>query len=249
MSLLGVSRLIAGCIGFGVAGLSLPQASAALVGALGQHPVVLRLPPSDGLSFEVMTLELSRAAHVAVGLERVVDPPLPGGIISDTRGQRSIAVTGMRLADALSLLLSAPQSAYGPARPQGYSVEWPSAKGVVHLSSLNAKTSFLMRRVASFELHGQPFSESLSAIHRALDPAFPTSVGSAGSVTGEAWRTPITVALTDATVRDVLDALALAHGDLSWYVRCRSDEGEYAGSTIGFASFDGSGVQVNARVH
>jgi hypothetical protein len=66
--------------------------------------------------------------------------------------------------------------------------------------------------------------------------------------TYEILERPISVSLKDATARDILDAIILANGEVSWTVEYGSSTAEYRGSWISLRTFNGSGRGLGAQI-
>jgi hypothetical protein len=161
-------------------------------------------------------------------------------------------LTGLSLTDAVQLLLR---------HDRRYLAR--TAGGVLNirpLGAIDAPDDFLNRVLPRFELDHRPLSEALHAVHLAVDPGYrlpPRHPGRLHTLTQRdperaavvraALDRPVTVSLTNSAVRDVLNAMAVADGEMWWYVSYRSNLGVYLESKITFAGFDNWAIAAEAQ--
>jgi hypothetical protein len=212
------------------------------------------VPFSSGSAFEAALLTLVESSGVPIGLERVIDEPLPPNVLRLPHASRSITLTGQRLGDALAAIITGAPP-YSPTAPApGYTYTWHEADGLVHVTPLSTRPTFLDTTVTEFELNGEPVGVAMFKIHRLFDPSYPDltvpgrksiTLGSPPSDSAEeqaaraTMRRPLSLSLKNVTVRQILDSVANSNGSVSWIVRCRTIDATYARSEIAFASLAG----------
>jgi hypothetical protein len=209
-------------------------------------PIVLQVPSGD--TFEVIrrVLEAAGAPH---GIEQA--PPIadaaPGdfGRVPD----RSVTLNGMRVGDALNTIVW-----------EDPRYEWIEADGRLLVRAVVARGGgALDARVERFAVIDVSFTDALGTLVDALDPSRPRpyvlrfglSLEVSGQepaprrVTHETSRYPrpaaprrrdderlITLALNGATLLEILNAIAQAHGELSWAVRYNAGGARLETATI-----------------
>ena len=179
----------------------------------------------------------------------MADPdPTPGLVLPRDRRQVPVVLTGRPLGDAIDLVIAAERGV--TARPlgmsqSGYHLTW--AGGIANISPLNTPT-FLDVVVPSFRIDDvDVVVAATSAVRHLMDPSHPErQSGILGNGTPDSRKAlqrllekRLTLSLRNVTVRQILNAIVLAHGGASWVVRYRSTAGAYEGCEIGVASFEG----------
>jgi hypothetical protein len=232
---------------------------ATLVGAeRSGAPIETMVPLTDASWFESVVLHVGAASHLAVGFERVLDEPLPPRYYRASPSPRRIVLTGLSLSDAMGALIAGAPELITSAQHAEYRFQWRAADGLLHVTPLSAQHTFLDTVLPEFRLSNQTVSAAMVAVHQALDPSYPdiASKGIGGSFPSSETDLAaarrrldeylalvdrrVTIRLTNATIRQILDAVASAHGSVSWVVRYRSLAGEYSGCQIAFYFPDAS---------
>jgi hypothetical protein len=179
--------------------------------------------------------EVGRATRAAVGLEQVPALPLPPRVVRKRTVESQTPLAGKRIGEILDLLVNAdPRYTW---RDRGSIIEI-APKDLVDSDPLNII-------IADFTLDNATVDAALVALHRVFDPAYsgPTGVVHTGirpSLDAEAQGTrPFTVHLHNSRLREVLNAIAVAHGDLMWFVGFTQAPAAVEHMTLEFVTFDG----------
>jgi hypothetical protein len=193
---------------------------------------------------------LASREHRVVGLELL--PGVPEVFPRDQPGTM-LALSGLSLLQAARLLAQ---------HDTRYAVQ-QDTNGVLSvrpLVSINSRDDFLNRVLPHFELKDQPLVTALDAIHQQLDPAYRATPrhlerldaldrnfpGRAARVRA-ALSKPITLSLDNRTVRDILNAVAIADGEMWWSVAYDKTSGAYHESRITFVGYDNWAIGAKAR--
>jgi len=237
------------CVGV-VASLALGPQEAQMARLVGNGAGNVRLAVirydvrSHGQYLEQTLLDAAATVRVPVGLERVRDAstswPQPGGM------EQATTLTGLALSDAFAEILAAGGLAPGAASGVR-GVSW--VNGVAEVSVLPPGRTFLDTEVPAFHLSNATIQDALEAVHRLLDGTRkPEGFGNAfGPAARQFSDRRFSLTLGRTTVRALLDAIVVAHGDASWVVRYRQASGDYAGCEIGARSFEGVAMTTSAR--
>jgi len=211
-------------------------------------PDVLRvqLPLGPGEWIHVIA-RLAGSQRRPVGLE-LLPTSAPG--LQETN--LALDLTGMSFAEALPLLIQ-----YDPRYVYR---EVDSVLEIQPARSVNNREDFLNIPVHQFILTNATIAEALTAVHQHLDPLYvepkrtmhglqqlETRMPARAREIRRGITKPISVNLTDTTVRRVLDHIARKHGEVWWRVECRSTVGDYRDSTIKFVGYDNWSVGASSR--
>lgn len=189
------------------------------------RPVVLEVPPGD-MTFNVIG-QVLQGAGVPHGIEQAPRMADVAPVDLARRPSRVVRLDGMRVGEALDTITR-----------EDPRYEWTEADGRILVRAAAARGGALDARVDRFALTDVSFLEALSALVRAIDPSRPQpdvmrfglSLEAGGQkpapADGSRGAEPrigaderlITLAMDGATLRDILDAIAQAHGELSWSV-------------------------------
>jgi len=128
---------------------------------------------------------------------------------------------------------------------------WRERGGVLEIGPVRRMTdgpnSPLNQVVPSFDVENGSAAEALTAVRRLFEPGYAGSkgfiasgppLGAAGIEQGERL---FSVHLKNATVREVLDAVVSAHGELAWFARYQGPEARADTLILRLQSFDGWG--------
>jgi hypothetical protein len=156
-------------------------------------------------------------------------------------------LTGLTIADTMDRLI-----------PMSSGYRWSVEGGILNVNSNQPLSgSICERRVQAFDVAGQGVMEAVAAVHRIFDPTYNINGSTIGSriVSRRAdtrakldaiemsrrvdYEKPIHVALRRTTVREILNAIALAHGGITWEVAYRAAPASYDNSTITVRGFGG----------
>lgn len=216
----------------------------------------LRVVPfaGDADNLEDALLSVASSAKIPIGLERVLDGPTQSRRPWPTT--RPIVLTGLTVDQALAQVLAAlPQPRVPGLPPNQYRLAW--VWGVARISAGDGKPTFLDMTIPLFQVDGVNIVEAVMAVHHLLDKSYSAkdqggaySGGPEGARYSEQLRSKhLTLSLQHVTIREVLDAIVLAHGGASWVVRYPSAAGEYSGCEIVIVSFEGlkSTLRAHAR--
>jgi hypothetical protein len=229
------------------------QQSSRVVGTMGGRDVVLYTPANYSRGIEHLVILASSAAGVPAGVEVVEDEPLGERIVNKVKNPQRTQITGRPLRDVLDLIISVVPPLVSAQPTDGYKFAWSESGGVIHVSPLVGRATFLDRTVAEFNADGLTFDQLLTALHRTQDPNHPepkpnpVKTGGFGanslprSERPEQFQGRFTLTRHNIRLRDLLDAIVIEHGGLSWAVRYRTPQGAYSGSAIWFHSFHGAG--------
>ena len=130
----------------------------------------------------------------------------------------------------------------GPARRY----EWDEVGGVLHVrpvSFRNNRSVVSNRLLASVNVSASGALDALHIVQRLLDP---TASGRSASIPpSKAPATvkpfvekPITVSVSNVTVRELLDQIATDHGSMSWVAEYQDVAGSMKGLKLSFVGFD-----------
>ena len=181
------------------------------------------------------------ARHTLVGIELlpsdVPNPPMP-----------DVALEDLSVAEAFDVLVA------GDPR-----YEWSEDDGVYNLRPRPEimPGSLLDTRVPQFALSETGVWDVLFAVHRVFDPAFKGHVPASRvnpSITEERQRRreaelarPISMTLSDVTVRHVLNEVVRTHGDIYWRVQYVGSPASSSNLLINLNGFDGWQAVAGAR--
>jgi hypothetical protein len=194
----------------------------------GGPVIALELPTNDATAFSTATSVLN-AAGVRSGAEGpALDLSVP--LVDFAKpAESAVTLTGLTLGDALDTI-----ARHCPR------LRWSEQDGLIVVRMSN-RDSFLDRPVRRFALTDAPPRAALEALIRVLAPSRVSADGVAGvaatSATVEAQLPPregrdVSLALTDVTVLEALNAVARANGALTWSVRYARAPASIATATI-----------------
>jgi hypothetical protein len=196
-------------------------------------------------------LDVTSAAGTSAGIELVVGLEYerrPGRVINFVRNPRQFLATGRTLSEALNALLAVVPDPETVERWEGHKVTWSESNGIVRVGHFAGRRTFLDETVPLFDVKDYTVVQLLTALHRITDPEHTEKTLSPGNPRSDPWLARrFTVSKRNSTVRELLDAIILTQGDLSWSVDYRSADGTYSKSVIAFHSFAGSGFARNAQ--
>jgi hypothetical protein len=149
--------------------------------------------------------QLSREARVPMGIEL-----LPTQSSADpriiTRPRPPVVVGPGKFSDALYLLLE---------RETDYAIVTTYAViDVAPRSLADSSTYFMNRPIDRFDVSGEGIYHAIGRLRRAFDPSFTPQDWAGGGA--ESMNKPMTLSMTRATPREILDRLVREHGGLSW---------------------------------
>jgi len=176
--------------------------------------------PLGPLSVETFLREASAVAHVAIGLETIPPIQLPPHVVfHPSRPMQMVPMGGKSMHGVIEALIEADRRY--ECHDLGSMLE------IAPTTQRNDPMDPLNRRVAEFALENKSVAEALDAVRRIFEPTYPGSVGTASSgppppdvaQTQEQQQRLFSVHVQRVTVREVLNAIVQAHGELSWIVR------------------------------
>jgi len=233
--------------------------SARQVGNYRGSPVGIFLPMPDGVAVEQALVNITRAAGVPLGLERVIDEPLPNGVRWVPRSPRKVTLTGMSLADALKLVTDeAPALRSTPPAPS-LKYTWTDTGNMILVSQIVGRSSFLDKVIESFDIRERTLPAAINAFHQQFDSGFKDAVSGLGKPPdrlenlGErapdyaVFKRPVSLSLKNTKAREVLSAIVRSVGDASWVVRYASIDASYQGCAVIASSSLGPAYVTSAR--
>jgi hypothetical protein len=208
------------------------RAADAILGSAGR-PIELEVPVGTG-TFRVIQQVLD-AARVPYGVEQAPESRASSPIDLASQPARTLALDGSSVREALNAIVR-----------EDPRYEWSEANGRVLVRAASARgTSALDARVERFAVRDVSYMEALGALVRGMDATRPQPTGGSVGMSMDADRAPpsakrpagghdrrITVTLARTTVLVVLEAIASAHGGLSWLVRYDDGESGFDHATI-----------------
>jgi hypothetical protein len=203
-----------------------------------------------------------------MGFERVLDEELPSRVVRVQRSFHRLALSGSRVSDGLNALIAAAPMLSSSSVTGPYAFSWREEAGLIHVTPIRGQHTFLDTVVPSFQVNQKSLPFALRQLHRILDPGYPEP-GPTGGNSGnlltarqgpgspprksydelqQELARPVSIALTNVTVRQILDALVLSHGGASWVVRYASGAASYPGCQIEVVTFDNLREPTHARI-
>lgn len=201
-----------------------------------QPPIVVELPVASGGTVDTLQ-RLLVMSGAPFGLEHA--PPQV-----ESEGEYSRTPTGIIAANGLPLRKALNRIAAADPR-----YGWQEANGRILVRSIAGRgpRGFLQRIVPVLELDRASVQTALESIARAAirrRPPAGIATGAAGTMTSVGAGIPtlsesepepyVSVSLRGATVLQALDAVANAHGRLSWVVRYETADGHDDGVSVTF---------------
>jgi hypothetical protein len=211
-------------------------------------------------AFEQQVRDAAHSAKVPIGIERIAEEPLRIGEKRPTLRRVEIPGVGRPLGELLDVLVSKAPPRQKAVPPDGQTFVWRESNGVIHVTPFGDRSTFLDTVITVFDIENRSAMAAIIAVHQLFDLTRPDyaerETRSGLSSTDDAvnqknWgvlERPISVTLKNAKVRDILDAIVVANGELSWTVHYASATAEYRGSTIGVSTFYGMGRGLGARI-
>lgn len=211
-----------------------PAAPARADAARPQTPTLLRIVPDARINYPVGPWDaFVGAQHLATLTRTPIVVEWPRGKMQPPveRARDTLELTGMRLPDALTRI----------AREQPQ-LTWRNGRFGLEVMPGDAAfdpDDFLNVRVPNFELKNATYFDVFPALDRffgiASSRATPrVPVPDQNTRTPEEaermrrfYTRPITLTLENATVREILGAVAAAHGDLAWVISWVGDSRDY----------------------
>jgi hypothetical protein len=199
---------------------------------------------ATGEDLERVVLKLSSKERKPVGIERILDADAAQAREPRERcGEVSLA--GLDFEEALERILTPGVPSLG----RRFALSWNN--GVAQIAP-HQRLTFLDEAVSAFRVDKIDISTAVRTVYQLVDRSYPMVHGSGGSVGDPALESllekpQISVSLNNSTIRQILNAIVVAHGDASWVVHYQSSAGEYAGSELSISSFEGLRLAFRAR--
>jgi hypothetical protein len=215
------------------------------------HPIELPLPPGSA-AFNVLRRVLD-SAGVPYGIEEAPSPQDVEPIDLAPKPDRVIRLDGMTVGAALNTIVQ-----HDPR------YEWNENGGRILVRAGSVRgSSALDARLERFNVSRVSFIGGLQALVRAFDPARPQpAIYRFGVKPGVGDRTDrqtpttrqsadegllFTLDVANATVLDILEAIAAAHGRLSWSIQYDGAEAGIEHATISMMGEEASAVAASVR--
>lgn len=135
--------------------------------------------------------------------------------------------------------------------------ECEQLNGVLHIrprSFRNKREVCLNRPLREFDLDAPNAADTLFEVHRIFDSQYPNWLSTSGvprfrqpERIRPGFSLPTAIEMRSGTVRDLLDAVILSRGEMSWSAEYRGSSGDYHGLRLSLISFDNWSVHADAR--
>ena len=193
----------------------------------------------------VAVIRMAQLAKVALGFEAIPEEPLP------PHAQRrrpevakGIALNGFTVGEALNAIM----------RENGH-YSWSERNGVFNVAAPGSETdpaNFLNRPVTDVRWSNVNVVGALDAIHRRFDASYtPTITVNTGPPSSAESREEesrvFSVSMARGTLRDLLNAIVLAHGSAYWLVDYSGATRTFPDSRLALCGFAGQCVVWSAR--
>lgn len=206
-------------------------------------PITLELPAGRG-TFQTVQ-QVLQAAGVPHGLEEA--PPGPETTLDyGAPPGRTVELAGLRLGEALDAIVS-----------EDPRYEWEERDGRILVRAAQARSaSVLDARPEVYRCDGGDYAEALAALATALMPgrnppiyrfAFGLSLRPEEGAGAPPIAPRLTLALQNATVLDILEAIARLHGELSWSVSYDADGPAAEHATIMLKTAGGAAMMPSVK--
>ncbi len=196
---------------------------------------------------------VARAAAVPLGVE-----VLPARTGADPRIRSRPAPPTGAVTVLTGLSVGAAFDALVKAAPD---YEWSEAPdGVINLYARSLQSPVLTRVIPEFRVDGAGVVEVMTSIHRLFDPEFTVRNSFSSTIAANADEAaqseqkrredqakPITIILRNASVREILNAVAVAHGTITWEVSYARAPAEYSNCKLAIHGFNGWSAAIRAR--
>jgi hypothetical protein len=222
--------------------LAIPLA-ATIVAASPQHSPTDRIieedlrvrPPLAPCAVPAYAALVVRSAKVPAGIEAVPER-CDVGSKTPADSANDVFLQGVSVRDAFDKLIQ--------LDPR---YTWTEADGVPVVRPVLAShdRSHFLHQTISLNLVDERLSEALRAIQTALSPFLPQGGDQFAFRTPEGSRR-FSVNLNATSVLEALNASVRAHGSMWWEVRYCQPPARYEYASIGFNTFDGSGLRGHA---
>jgi hypothetical protein len=217
------------------------------------HTVVRQVQGKIWLSLPITAAGLrgtvTRLAVVSaqpMGVEVVVRPGLEEDRTDDGKGSQYYDLTGLSAEAACKKIVT-----FVP------DYECEVASSVLHFRPRrfrNDREVALNRRVGSYTLDVPNAEEALFRVHQLFDPSYPAglSVSSIARLhqsdrVRALFSRPISVTLRGGTVRELLDAIVMSRGRISWMAEYKELTGGYSGLRLSLIGVDDWAVHATAK--
>jgi hypothetical protein len=198
----------------------------------GDQAIKLQLPPTS-FWFDHSLDRIASSAQVPMGVESVGDDhkqPAPSDPL--------LALTGRSFREAVDLLVN--------ARP-GY--VWRVDDDIVHVRLADGSSSVLTRQLDGVALENATLVEAVHRLCEAFQPPVPQrGYAGSGPPPSPLGQRRFTVSTMTGSLVQVLDAIAKQHGALIWHVNYVGPMPSTFPVGIGFVTFDGWGVRIDACI-
>jgi hypothetical protein len=223
---------------------------AATIVPVAEFPLELRIPPGPS-AFHQMQRALE-SAGVSYGIEQAPSSP-ETGLLAMRKPERVVRLDGMAVADVLDTIV------HNDPR-----YEWIEVNERILVRAASVRgSSALDVRLERFSVYRESFIGALAALVKAIDRTRPqpaifrfglsTHVDRLGGRTTVTKRQSadegmlLTFELHDASVLDILEMTAVAHGQLSWAIQYDDREPGFEYATITMIGEEASAAAKSAK--
>jgi len=203
-------------------------------------------------------LRAAAGARVSIGFERIDEPRRPPDRSHLPTAPQQINLAGRSLAQALDLLIRAtPSLLVAPAAESRFT--WREEDGMISVTPVRGQPGFLDTMIPALELKEATVPAAATAIHRVFDSQYPDQsraadelpsvfLGSAENLRAKRaiFKRTFSLSLTNVTVRQALNAIIKAHGEVSWIVVYPNPTLEYPYSVLAFQAFNEASIGFSA---
>jgi hypothetical protein len=225
--------------------------AAARIVPVAESPLELGIPPGP-TAFRVMQRALE-SARVPYGIEQAPASPEIEPVDPARRPDRVTRLDGMTVADALNTIV------HNDSR-----YEWIEVNGRILVRAASVRgASALDARLERFSVYRSSFIGALAALVKAIDPTRPQPAifrfglsthgdSRSGQTTVSKQQSAdegilLTFELPNASVLDILEEIAVAHGQLSWAIQYDDGEPGFEHATITMIGEEASAVTRSPR--
>ncbi len=225
--------------------------AAATIVPVAEFPLELGIPP-DPMAFQVMQRALE-SARVPYGIEQAPRSPDTEPVDPARKPNRVTRLDGMTVTDALNTIVR-----------NDPRYQWTEVNGRILVRAASVRgASALDARLERFSVYRGSFIGALAELVKAIDGTRPPPAifrfglsphidSRNGQTTVSKWQSAdegilLTFELANASVLDILEFIAVAHGQLSWAIQYDDGEPGFEHATITMIGVEASAVARSPR--
>ena len=254
----GVLLVVTVLAALGLGSRQLPLGSRKIASPEG-YQMIITLPMAAGFIMESAAMRAASGARVPLGFERIEDDRLR---VRPTRGsEQRVDLVGQPLGQVLDQLTREAPKLVRAVVPDDYRFTWREEDGTISVSPVRGHQSFLDTVIPSLDLKDTTLPPAATALHRFFESQYPDRSRAADELP-RTWlgtlekflekqaifKRTFSITLTNVTVRQALNALVKAHGEVSWSVTFSDDTLGYQDCNIRFEAFNGASLSFGAKL-